>query len=143
MIVVDASVAVKWLLAESGSAAAIALLRGRRSELAAPDLLLVEAAGAVVRRVNDRTLSREDGAATLERWWVGANSGDVIFHRADAGLLRRAAVTAIGLGHPLKDCVYLALAIELGCELVTCDAKFRDRAADAYPRVRHLNEYAS
>ena len=37
-VVVDASVAVKWLLEEPGSKAAAALLRGRR-KLIAPDLL--------------------------------------------------------------------------------------------------------
>lgn len=138
MIVVDASVATKWLLAETGSTDAIAFLRANRAALVAPDLLLMEVAGAIVRRVNERALSPDDGAATLERWWAGVDSGNLTLHRANASLLRRAGRIAIELGHPLKDCVYLALAIELDCALVTCDVKFRDKAVSAYPLVQLL-----
>ena len=51
MIVVDASVAVKWFLVEAGSEAAPALLE-TESEIVGPDLLLIEVAGAIVRRRN-------------------------------------------------------------------------------------------
>jgi predicted nucleic acid-binding protein len=43
---------------------------------------------------------------------------------------------AIDIGHPLKDCVYLVLAMELDCELVTCDARFAKKAKDVWDRVR-------
>ena len=51
MIVVDASVAVKWFLDERGSAEAKGLRRQFQrgdTELAAPDLLIYEVANAVV-----------------------------------------------------------------------------------------------
>ena len=47
---------------------------------------------------------------------------------------------AIDLGHPLKDCIYLALAMELGCELVTCDARFAAKAKGVWAGVRVLGE---
>jgi predicted nucleic acid-binding protein len=45
---------------------------------------------------------------------------------------------AIDIGHPLKDCVYLVLAMELDCELVTCDARFAKKAKSVWGRVRVL-----
>ncbi len=41
-LVVDASVAIKWVVPEPGSDAALALLRGR--QIFAPDLLIAECA---------------------------------------------------------------------------------------------------
>ena len=52
MIVVDASLAVKWFLTEAGSDAASAVLAMRARSLAAPDLIIVEVAAALVRRAN-------------------------------------------------------------------------------------------
>lgn len=45
------------------------------------------------------------------------------------------------LGHPVKDCLYLALAMELRCDVATRDAKFIARARKIYPAVRHLSDY--
>jgi predicted nucleic acid-binding protein len=56
-------------------------------------------------------------------------------------LVAEAAGIALRLGHPLADCLYLALAIELDCDLATCDAKFQARASSAYPRVQLLSEF--
>lgn len=52
-----------------------------------------------------------------------------------------ASALAIQLGHPLKDCLYLALARELGCALATCDVRFRNRALEAYPDIKLLTYY--
>jgi predicted nucleic acid-binding protein len=56
---------------------------------------------------------------------------------ANADLLR-ATNLAIDLGHPLKDCIYLALAMELGCDLVTADARFAAKAREVWAGVRVL-----
>jgi predicted nucleic acid-binding protein len=48
---------------------------------------------------------------------------------------------ALSIGHPLKDCLYLALAIELGCELATCDRPLVDNAQSIYPKLRHLRDF--
>jgi predicted nucleic acid-binding protein len=52
--------------------------------------------------------------------------------------MAQAAALALDLGHPLKDCVYLAMAMELGCDLVTCDARFAEKACEAWAGVRLL-----
>ena len=52
----------------------------------------------------------------------------------------KAANLAIDIGHPLKDCIYLALAMELGCPLVTCDTKFATKAHEVYAGVQVLGE---
>ena len=58
----------------------------------------------------------------------------------DPGTLATAAGLAVDLGHPLKDCIYLALAIELECELVTADARFAEKAKGVWDKVRVLGE---
>lgn len=142
MIVVDASLAAKWVLSEAHTVAALRFLRTYRNELTAPDILFVEVAGAIVRQANTHKDMAQDMLATLAKWT--AVSGEQIVRSRPTTLpqLYRAGRLAIELGHPLKDCVYLALALDLSCDLATCDVKFRDRAGSAYPQIRLLADYA-
>lgn len=140
MIVLDASVAVKWFIEETGSAAALALLDQHSNAIVAPDLFGVEVAAAFVRRANmhkdESDLLREavaDFAAMLERSMV-------LLPGTTPAQVAVAADLAIDLGHPLKDCLYLALAIEIGCQLWTADAKFAAKALVIYPDVTVLGE---
>lgn len=110
--------------------------------LHAPDLILIEVAGAVVRRVNERQLTPVEAEPLLADWFVREAEGTLRLHNSTAERLRQAARLAIELGHPIKDCVYLALSIELGCPLATCDAKFRDRTVGHHPDVKLLAELA-
>jgi predicted nucleic acid-binding protein len=113
--VVDASVAVKWVVEEAGSDRAAGLLDGRT--LHVPALLHVEAATAL------RAMARR-GAVAAE----AATAGVAWLVRAPlkvwgmARLVEPALVLATELGHPVYDCVYLALAVELGVPVVTADA---------------------
>ena len=59
MIIVDASVAVKWVVSEAGSEAAVALLR---EPLGAPSLWLSEASNALWAKVMRRELRTLDEA---------------------------------------------------------------------------------
>lgn len=142
MIVVDASLAAKWALWESDTEAALQFLRTYRDELTAPDVMFLEVAGAIVRQANMRKDIAHDMLAALAKWT--AVSGEQIVQARATTLpqLYRAGRLAIELGHPLKDCVYLALALELGCDLATCDVKFRDKAGPYYPQVRLLADFA-
>ncbi|MBY0393863.1 MAG: type II toxin-antitoxin system VapC family toxin, partial [Novosphingobium sp.] len=45
---------------------------------------------------------------------------------------------ALDLGHPLKDCIYLALAMKMGCELLTCDLRFATKARGTWTKIRVL-----
>ncbi len=133
--VVDASVALKWVLDEEGSEAAAALLDGRR--LFAPPLLATEAANALwvaARRGQITGAEAEDALDLILR---------APFQPVPSGLdpARRAMALARLLDHPVYDCVYLALAIALECPVVTADRRFAtaaSRDAEAAPFVRLL-----
>ncbi len=54
------------------------------------------------------------------------------WHQSGPDLMRAALGIALHLGHPIYDCLYLALAIDLGAPLVTADRRFH-RAASGDP----------
>jgi predicted nucleic acid-binding protein len=136
LIVVDASVAAKWVLEEAGTEQAVAILQGGEP-LAAPELLQVEGAGAVTRAFRNGRIDAADAADALGAWFrtVAGGAVELSPNRLD---LPRAAELSCAIHHPLNDCLYLALAERLGAELVTADAAFARRAPAAYPRVRLL-----
>lgn len=138
-MVVDASLATKWLITEMDSAEAWRFADYFGHDLHAPDLLHVEVMGVLVRLVNQRQVPRDDAIDRLDWWATAWNEGALQAHRVTQALAREAAALALDLGHPIKDCVYLALADQLGCPLATADVKFRGRVADP-ARVRLLTE---
>lgn len=116
-LVVDASVALKWLVDEPGSEAALSL-QGR--DLAAPALLHIEAANVL------RTLAARGAATPAQALDLLAllQTAPVTIVDPDDALEARALELALDLGHPVYDCVYLALAERLGRALVTADRRF-------------------
>ncbi|UKJ74067.1 type II toxin-antitoxin system VapC family toxin [Azospirillum brasilense] len=62
-VILDASVAVKWLVPEADSAAAEAVAEGRN--IFAPELLLVECANILWRRVQKGEFPRYDAISGL------------------------------------------------------------------------------
>jgi predicted nucleic acid-binding protein len=141
IVVVDASLAAKWMLWEADSRDALRFLCHGELELHAPDLLFTEVAAAIVKRANMHKGMEADALEALRKWTVAWSQHAVTPHRVTQRRLYEAGKLAITLGHPLKDCIYLALAIELSAELATCDEKFRAKAADLYPRVKLLREF--
>lgn len=142
MIVVDASVAVKAIAREADAERALAFFDQHRDTIVAPDLLLSEVSGAIVRRVNAREMRIDEGHTVLAEWAAAVRDRLVRLYRVTPERVEEAAVLAISLGHPLPDCIYLALALELGCDLVTCDAKFRAKAGPHQPCIRLLADVA-
>jgi len=134
MIVVDASVAVKWLLPEPGHELAHQL--GAREDLAAPALIRTEVAAAIARKARLREIQMNRALEALEIW-AGVLAGDVQLS-ADADDLPRALQLAVELDHPLQDCLYLALAERLEVRMVTADKKFAAKARIAHARVEVL-----
>lgn len=129
-LVVDASVAVKWIVTEEGSAEAVGL---RGMPLSAPDLIVAEVGNVLWRKVRRRELLAEEALAAVAVF----THVDLVLHSSHP-LIEEAVQIAIELGHPVYDCLYLALARRLGTQLVTADARLVGRLAAARPELRDL-----
>jgi predicted nucleic acid-binding protein len=138
VIVIDASVAVKWYFPEADSDAAIDLLNSRVSGLTAPDLFGIEVIAALVRKGHMDKAQQPGIRILLDDFEEKLSERQVQLVRLSSMKLLNAGKLALDLGHPFKDCIYLTLAMELGCELVTCDARFAARAKGVWDRVRVL-----
>jgi predicted nucleic acid-binding protein len=136
MIVVDASVAVKWLLPEPGDAAAQELLASEE-RLVAPSLIRTEVAAALARRARFREIEPRDAETALGLWLQALRDGVISLVADEADLVTALGLTA-ELSHPLQDCLYLALAERLGAPLVTADKKFVVKAHASHALVRVL-----
>ena len=122
-LVVDASVAVRWLFDMEGATQADALLQSKET-LIAPDLVFTEIANATWRMVEFASLSREAATESVLK------SSD-FFHEIVPclGLKDRALELSMALRHPAYDCFYLALADQRDCQMVTADEKLVARCA--------------
>jgi predicted nucleic acid-binding protein len=115
-LVVDASVALKWVLAEPGQAAAEALLD---EDLIAPSLWLLEAANALWRRNLRGELGVDEAEERLSELFNAPVTSIPIEEDLSA-----AVALAQRLGHPVYDCLYLALAMREQAQVVTADRRF-------------------
>lgn len=140
MIVVDASLAVKWYIRESLSSEALALLLKYERDVTVPDIFVAEVLGALVRRANIDKSLRAECEVSMGRLAASFDEQAIKAQRCDAAIMARSATLALDLGHPLKDCIYLALAMQLGCDLVICDARFASKAKTVWAGVRVLGE---
>jgi len=124
MIVLDASVVLKWVLRDEAGASAALVWRHRHLEgmerVAVPTLMFYEVANAMVF----------SGRLTAEQ---ADESWDV-----ESGSMLRAMELARTAGTSVYDACYVALAEALGCDFVTADTKLA-RKLEAVPlecRVR-------
>jgi predicted nucleic acid-binding protein len=141
MIVVDASVIVKWFIPEVGAAPAHALLAAG-DELVAPELARIEVASALVRKGLREELTGADVETTLGAWCRALSEGQ-IFLLPNSEDIEAAAKLALELRHPLPDCLYLAIAERLGVALITADRVFARRAARRSNLVQVLEDVSS
>jgi len=112
-LVIDASVAVKWVVAEPDSDRTELLLDHR---LVAPDLLFAECANVLWKKVRRGELTQAEAdiaAQTLE-----AADLAVVPTR---GYVAIATSMAVELDHPAYDAVYLAVAEAANLRIVTAD----------------------
>jgi predicted nucleic acid-binding protein len=136
VIVVDASVIVKWFAPEPGNAAAKALV-GRH--LVPPAFLRVEVTSALVKKGPQGELSPDEPDGALQLWFGGLAEGQIALLSEDQDL-PEACTIALELRHPLPDCLYLAAARRLGSPLITADRRFARHAATKHAAVRVLAE---
>jgi predicted nucleic acid-binding protein len=118
IVVVDASVAVKWYAPELNSDKAEKLLDGS-FYLNAPELIVPEFGNIVWRKFRQNEFAAVDGRkiiAAFQRVNVRLHS-----HSQTASA---AFVGAELTGQTVYDWSYLALAVALSCQFVTADEKF-------------------
>ncbi len=114
-LVIDASVAIKWVIEEEGTAEALTL---RRQHLIAPDLIIPECANILWKKVRRDELSAEE-ASLAGRLLANADI-ELVPMRP---LMDAAIKIALLLDHPAYDCVYLALAEQSNLKFVTADSR--------------------
>lgn len=121
MNVVDASVVVKWFVAEPGHVEALALLKSK-ARLFAPDFMLAEVANVLRRKFKRGELSEvqwREVVDTLPLYF------DELF--ASASLMTKAVDIALKLDHSVYDCLYVAAASARSLVLISADRVLVDK----------------
>jgi predicted nucleic acid-binding protein len=125
--VVDASVAVKWLIDEPLSGQAARLLENDLP-LVAPEVIYAEAANAlwaIARR-------GQIGAADVREAIDLLADAPLIIPSPMKQFMAAAARLAGDLDHPVYDCLYLALALQEQRPVITADRRFHS-VVDNHP----------
>ena len=139
MIVLDTSVAVKWVVSESGNGIedgtvdALDLLpRG----LLAPDCIHGEFANALYKKVVRKEIGGEQARQAV------AIFPTLVQFLPIALFVGPALDLALDMTHPVHDCLFLCVAIQTGSPLVSADRKFvaKCRAFDASLPIFALGE---
>jgi predicted nucleic acid-binding protein len=128
-LVIDASVAVKWVVPEPDSTRAEVLLD---HGLVAPDLLFVECANVLWKKVRRGEMTAQEAeiaAQTLEQAEFAVMS--------TRGYLAVATSIAVEFDHPAYDAVYLAVAEASDLRLVTADERLVRKVQTGQNRFRH------
>ena len=139
-VVVDASLAVKWLVEEDDSDKAHAALQSWVAQditRIAPYLMPFEVANALHRRVLRGELSVADSTRLI---------GRLLESRLELHQPPGLHVRALQLASPLNqsaayDAHYLALAEGLDCELWTADERFYRAASPGVGYIRWIGEF--
>lgn len=126
-LVIDASIAVKWVVEEEGTKEALILRR--RAKLVAPELLTAECANILWEKCQRDELSKDEAFLAAQL----LQAADIEFLPTRL-LLEAATRIAVELDHPAYDCLYLALASERDCRFVTADERLARKVAEGRRR---------
>ena len=139
-VVVDASLAVKWLVEEDDSNKAHAILQSWVAQditRIAPYLMPFEVANVLHRRVLRGELNVGDSTRMIERLLESR-----LELQQPPGLHVRALQLASQLNQSAAyDAHYLALAESVGCELWTADERFYRAVSPGIDSVRWIGEF--
>lgn len=116
-LVIDASIAGKWVVEEDGTPEALVLRQ--KAKLIAPELLVAECANILWKKVQRGELLKAE-ALLAARLLQGAE----IELLPTRSLFEAATRMSIEIDHPAYDCLYLALAVEKKCQFATADERF-------------------
>jgi predicted nucleic acid-binding protein len=131
--VLDSSVALEVVLPEADSARAVRLLDEYANAihaLIAPDLFTPEVANGLVSAERQGRLKKGESVLLLHDLQLNA---PVFF--PSSPLLVRAMEIALATRQAVYDCIYLALAESMGCELVTADDKLIKNLRPTFPFI--------
>ncbi|MGO9360054.1 MAG: type II toxin-antitoxin system VapC family toxin [Xanthobacteraceae bacterium] len=131
-VVVDASVAVKWVLPEAGSDRAAAI-RTADDDLIAPSLACAEIGSAIWRAVLRGDVAAREARQHLQI--AVAHYGRIVPLEE---LAERALELATHLRHPIYDCFYLALAQRENAPLATADETMITAARKVKIKVQRI-----
>jgi len=140
MIVVDASIAAKWLFPEEHSEKALGLVTAAltaRERIVVPPLLQIEVANILRQRMRRDGLTLTQALDLFERFL----EIPVTTH-SPTGLTQRALTMADQHQLPaVYDAYYVALAEMLGGDLWTADQRLLRAVGDKLPSVRWIGDY--
>jgi predicted nucleic acid-binding protein len=136
--VIDASALVKTVLPEPGKDVAAELIRKHRDgsiNLVAPDHILIEAANAIWKHVSlIKDVSENEGSRALA---LLRHSGVFFYPATD--YFTAAFHFAVAHRHPIYDCIYLVLAEDLNCGIISADQKMIQKFGS--PPVYSLEQF--
>ena len=133
---------LKWFLREPDSAAADFLLEkflNGEAELLAPDMMLLETANALWKRV---ILRKELSASEALQIYADLVTLPLSLI-ASASVADAAFRLALKHSHSVYDALYCALAIERRCDLVTADRRLVSKLHGVFPFIIHLSAVKS
>jgi predicted nucleic acid-binding protein len=134
--VLDASVALKWVLAEPDSPKALSVrdhFRQQLNELLAPDVFPVEVAHALTRAERRGIIKPPQATRLL----ADVLSTPMPLHPYRP-LLPRATAISSAMRCGVYDCIYVALAEREGCEFLTADDKLLKNLGARFPFIVSL-----
>jgi predicted nucleic acid-binding protein len=138
-VVVDASVAAKWVLvgeAQAEEAARLGVdIRQKRLLPVVPAFWDYEVASVLSKAVANRRLSEVDARAALAELLLMDRISVEFPSPAEA------FDTARRLGRGVIDCFYVVIAEARGCDFWTDDQKLVRSLSDRYPFVRWIGDY--
>ena len=114
-LVVDASVAIKWVVEEADTEQALSI---HRFDLIAPELMFSECCNALWKASHRGKITATDA---LER--IDALHAVILTIVPAQSLAKRALDIALTLDHPAYDALYLAMAERHGTRVVTADVR--------------------
>lgn len=120
MIVVDASIAVKWTVPELGREDALRVL-DLAGPIVAPDLLLPEVSNVFRTKLKKGEVSREQAEAALK-----AIASTIRRFVPSLEIVHDAFLLSQSLDHPTYDCFYLSCALP-GGRLISADERFVEK----------------
>jgi len=115
-MIIDANLATYWYVLSPFSAAAASYIT--RDDLIAPQILLPEAANALLKYLRAGRISETNVYTAVDR--IPLIVGELV---SDADLTPRAVRLSTTHNHPIYDCLYLALALERREPLATADRR--------------------